>query len=86
VPFLCNSAFCSFSLITGWLCIFLRKTIGAKAARKILMKLTTGQSKLGFGDLVLSSSQFLILFQLPQKRMLASKVIVKGSKTIISLS
>jgi len=31
----------SFSLVTVWLCIFWCKTIGAKADRKMLMKLTT---------------------------------------------
>jgi len=28
--------------VTVWLCIFWHKNIGAKAARKMLMKLTTG--------------------------------------------
>jgi hypothetical protein len=31
---------CSFSLVTVWLCNFLRKDIGTKAACKMLMKLT----------------------------------------------
>jgi len=32
----------SFSRIAVWLCNFLAKNISAKAARKMLMKLTTG--------------------------------------------
>jgi len=40
-PFSGKSALRSFSLITVWLCDFWQKTIGSKAARKILMKLNT---------------------------------------------
>jgi len=39
--FLYKSVLCSFSLITVGLCTFLGKYIGAKAPRKILVKLTT---------------------------------------------
>ncbi len=39
--FLYKSALRSFSLVAVWLCNFKRKNIGAKAARKMLMKLTT---------------------------------------------
>ncbi len=42
VPFLYKSILHSFSLIAVWLCIFFwRKNISAKAACKMLMKLTT---------------------------------------------
>ncbi len=40
-----ESAFCSLSLITVWLCDFFAKNIGTKAAHKLLMKLTAGSSK-----------------------------------------
>jgi len=44
--FTCNSyiqkCFVKPSLFTVWLCIFWRKKFGAKAARKILKKLTIG--------------------------------------------
>jgi len=36
-----QKCFCSFSLITVWLYNFWQKNIGSKAARKMLMKLTT---------------------------------------------
>ncbi len=42
VPFLYESVLLSFSLVTVWLCNFLRKNISAKAACKMLMKLTIG--------------------------------------------
>ena len=41
--------------------------------------------KLGFGGMVLGSSQFLLLPQLPQLMMLDSKVVESNSKIIISL-
>jgi len=41
--FLYKNAFHSSSLITVWLCSFSIKNNGAKAARKMLMKLTTGK-------------------------------------------
>jgi len=44
-----------------------------------------GQAKFAYGGLLLGSSQFSILPQLPQKMMLASKVIRIDSKIIISL-
>jgi len=40
VPFLYKRALHSFSMITVWLYNFWQKNIGAKAARKMLMKLT----------------------------------------------
>jgi len=40
--FLGRNCFCSFPLVTAWLCIFWQKEIGAKAAWKILAKLTKG--------------------------------------------
>ncbi len=43
------------------------------------------QAKSANGGLILSSSQFLILSQLPQKMKLASKVVKVDSKIIISL-
>jgi len=46
-PFLCKSALQSFSLITVLLFNFWTKNIRAKAARKMLMKLTTGWELLG---------------------------------------
>ena len=42
--------------------------------------------KLGYSCLVLGSSQFLIMPQLPQKMMHASKVVKNDLKIIISLS
>ena len=44
-----------------------------------------GQAKFAYGGPVLGSSQFLLLPQLPQKMMLASKVVKIDSKIIISL-
>jgi hypothetical protein len=44
-----------------------------------------GQAKSANGGSLLSSSQFLILPQLPQKMKLASKVVKVDSKIIISL-
>jgi len=41
--FLKQKYFCSFPLITVWLCNFWQKNIGAKAAHEMLMKLTTGR-------------------------------------------
>ena len=41
--------------------------------------------KIRSGDKVLGSSQFLLLSQLPQKTMLASKVVKNNSKIVISL-
>ena len=41
--------------------------------------------KLGYGGLVLGSSQFLLLPKLPQKMMIASKVVKSDSKIIILL-
>ncbi len=43
------------------------------------------KAKFGRGGSILSSSQFLILPQLPQKIKLASKVVKVDSKTIICL-
>jgi hypothetical protein len=43
------------------------------------------QAKSANGVLILSSNQFLILPQLPQKMKLASKVVKVGLKIIISL-
>jgi hypothetical protein len=43
------------------------------------------KAKSANGGLILSSSQFLILPQLPQKIKLASKVVKVDSKIIISL-
>jgi len=43
------------------------------------------QAKIAYGGLVLGSSQFLILPQLPLKMMLASKVVKIDLKIIISL-
>jgi hypothetical protein len=43
------------------------------------------KAKSANGGLILSSSQFLILPQLPQKMKLASKVVKVDSKIIISL-
>jgi len=48
-----RSALCSFSLITFWLCDFWQKNIGAKTARKMLMKLTSCQTKTGFTNISL---------------------------------
>ncbi len=39
-PFLYESALCSFSLVTFWLCDFLQMDISEKIERKMLMKLT----------------------------------------------
>jgi len=62
ITFLYKSALClcSFSLITVWLCNFLaqkywHKNIGAKAAHKMLIKLTTGCGEWGPGVHVLPS-------------------------------
>ena len=44
-----------------------------------------GQAKFAYGGPVLGSSQFLLLPQLPQKMMLASKVVKIDSKIIILL-
>ena len=44
-----------------------------------------GQAKISYGGLVLGSSQFLLLPQLPQIMTLASKVVKIDSKIIISL-
>ena len=52
-PFSYESALCSFSLNTFWLGDFCQKNIGAKTARKMLMKLTTCQAKTGFTNLSL---------------------------------
>ncbi len=43
------------------------------------------QAKFAYGGLILSSSQFLQLPQLPQKMELASKVVKVDSKIIVSL-
>jgi hypothetical protein len=43
------------------------------------------QAKLTYGDSILSSRQFSILSQLPQKMKLASKVVKIDSKIIILL-
>jgi hypothetical protein len=43
-PFLYESIFCIFYLLTTQLGNFLAQEYGAKAARKMLVKLTTGQS------------------------------------------
>jgi hypothetical protein len=43
------------------------------------------QAKSANGGSILSSSQFLILHQLPQRMKLASKVVKVDSKIIISL-
>ncbi len=43
------------------------------------------QAKFAYGGSILSSSQFLLLHQLPQKMELASKVVKVGSKIIVSL-
>jgi hypothetical protein len=43
------------------------------------------QAKFAYGDLILSSSQFLLLIQQPMKMTLAMKVIKIDSKIIISL-
>ena len=43
------------------------------------------QAKIAYGGLVLGSSQFLILTQLPSKMRLASKLVKIDSKIIISL-
>jgi len=40
MPFLYKSVSSSFSLLTFWVCNFLAKNIGTKAARKVLIKLT----------------------------------------------
>jgi hypothetical protein len=42
------------------------------------------QAKFAYGGSILSSSQFLLLPQLPQKMELASKVVKIGSKIIVS--
>ena len=44
-----------------------------------------GQAKISYGGLVFGSTQSLLLPQLPQKMMLASKVVKSDSKIIISL-
>ena len=44
-----------------------------------------GQAKFAYGGLVLGSSQFSVLPQLPHKMMLASKVVKTDSKIIIAL-
>jgi hypothetical protein len=43
------------------------------------------QAKFAYGGSILSSSQFLLLPQLPQKMELASKVVKVDSKIIVSL-
>jgi hypothetical protein len=43
-----------------------------------------GQAKFAFGGSILSSSQFLLLPQLPQKTKVASKAVKNDSKVIIS--
>ncbi len=43
------------------------------------------QAKFTYGGLILSSSQFLLLPQLPQKKKLASKVVKVDSKIIVLL-
>jgi hypothetical protein len=40
--FLYESFLCSFYVLTIWACIFLQKVFGAKAAHKMLVKLTPG--------------------------------------------
>jgi hypothetical protein len=43
------------------------------------------QAKFAYGGSILSSSQFLLMPQLPQKMELASKVVKVDSKIIVSL-
>jgi hypothetical protein len=43
-----------------------------------------GQAKFAYGGSILSSGQFLLLFQLPQKMELASKVVKIDPKIILS--
>jgi hypothetical protein len=43
------------------------------------------EAKFAYGGSILSSSQFLLLPQLPQKMELASKVVKVDSKIIVSL-
>jgi len=81
-----KSLFGSFFLVT-----FCRKKhfCTKKNARKMLTKFTPNvsriwASKIGYGRLVLSSRQFLLLPQLPQKMKLALKV-VKSDSMIITL-
>ncbi len=42
--FLYKSVFLSFSIVTCWIWIFWKNNIVTKAARKMLVKLTTGES------------------------------------------
>ncbi len=42
-----ESFLCSFDVLTVWVCNFLAKDFGAKAAHKILVKLTPGNIKRG---------------------------------------
>jgi len=44
-----------------------------------------GQAKFAYGSLILGSSQFLLLPQLPQKMTINLKVVRNDSKIIISL-
>ncbi len=68
VPFLFESVLHSFSLLTVWFCSFWRKNIGKKAARKILMKLTTGHLYTYKFFVCMSFRQlFLVMFWLWQK-------------------
>jgi hypothetical protein len=66
-----------------------KSTFEQKNACKMLKKFTPNvsriwASKIGYGRLVLSSRQFLLLPQLPQKMKLALKV-VKSDSMIITL-
>ena len=61
--FLYKSAFWSFYLLTVWVCNFFQKKIGSKAARKMSVKLTTGQEDCYFLPNVTKSSDFEINYE-----------------------
>jgi hypothetical protein len=66
--------FRSFSQMTVWLCIFLaKKTIGAKAVHKMLVKLTTGARNFQSGSIFLLS---LASHHLPRRIQYAQEVLL----------
>jgi len=58
-------------------------TTAAKISYKVFHRFV--QAKIGFGDLVLGLRQFLLLLLLPQKIMLALRVVKNSLKMIILL-
>ena len=48
--FLYINVLCSFYVLAVWVCNFLQKEISAKAARKMLVKLTTDENYFGGHD------------------------------------